>query len=273
MAVIVSDSEHQSSRRIRKSLSADYWYVLKHEKEYGPVLFSDLARFAEQKILFEDDRVWRPGLEQWIEAKNVSNLFPESTQLPAPAPLYDEPAQSSRKVGEERSARQITPTLKERIAEAIKTFIQMFLYLWLVFGLLAIHQSIILSQYQIDYKSHGLAFVNALIFAKVMLVADDLRLGNRFNDKPLIYPVLFKSLLFAIALICFHIMEHVLVGIWHGRTVAESFSEIGANKLRGVVSISVVATVALVPFFILREISRVMGEDNFWSLFFRRRTL
>jgi hypothetical protein len=84
---------------------------------------------------------------------------------------------------------------------------QMFLYLPLVFGLLAIHQSIILSRYKIDYQSHGFAVINALVFAKVMLVAEDLRLGDRFDDKPLIYPILFKSLLFAIILICFHIVE------------------------------------------------------------------
>jgi hypothetical protein len=37
------------------------------------------------------------------------------------------------------------------------------------------------------------------------------------------------------------------------------------------VSVGIIATVALVPFFILREISRVIGADIFWALFFRRR--
>jgi hypothetical protein len=77
--------------------------------------------------------------------------------------------------------------------------------------------------------------------------------------------------LFAIALICFHIAEHALVGMWHGQKVAESFSEIGATKLRGIVSVSVIATVALIPFFALREISRVFGRDQVWSVFFHRR--
>ena len=252
--------------QLQRPLSGDdYWYVLKHDQKYGPVQFSDLARFAKQKLLLEDDWVWKHGLKQWIAARDVSGLFT------APAQLRDEPAQTNIIVGEKRGEREYKGTLKERVIESIKTFIQMFLYLWLVFGLLAIHESIILSQYQINYQSHGLAVVNALVFAKVMLVAEDLRLGSRLNDKPLIYSILFKSLLFAVALLCFHILEHVLVGIWHGRTVAESLSEIGANKLRGMVSISVIATVALIPFFVLREISRVIGEDNFWSLFLHNR--
>jgi hypothetical protein len=59
--------------------------------------------------------------------------------------------------------------------------------------------------------------------------------------------------------------------MWHGQSVAESLSEIGANRLRGILSFSVIATVALIPFFILREISRVTGKEKFWSLFFRSR--
>jgi hypothetical protein len=36
----------------------------------------------------------------------------------------------------------------------------MFLYLWIVFGLLAIHESIILSQHKINYQPHGFAPAN-----------------------------------------------------------------------------------------------------------------
>ena len=137
--------------------------------------------------------------------------------------------------------------------------------------MLAIHESFVLSQHQIHYVSHGLAVINALVFAKVMLVAEDLRLGHRLNDKPLIYSILFKSLLFGIALICFHILEHVLIGMWHGEPIVESVADIGVNQLGGIVSVGIIATVALIPFFILREISRVIGGDNFWALFFHRR--
>jgi len=268
MMVIKLYSQRQSSIQTQKPLSGDnQWYVLKNNQRYGPMQLSDLAKFAKQKLLLEDDWIWRSGLEEWISAREVSGLFQASVQL------RDEPAQINPIVGEERGEQEYTRSLKERVLDSIKTFMQMFLYLWLVFGLLAVHQSIILSQYQIDYRSHGLAFFNALVFAKVMLIAEDLSLGDRFNEKPLIYPVLFKSLLFAIALICFHIVEHTLIGMWHGRSVAESFSEIGVNKLRGILSYSVIATVALIPFFILREMSRVIGKDQFWSLFFRRRKI
>lgn len=184
----------------------------------------------------------------------------------------NEPAQVNRGADATGGARDSRRHLKERAKEQIRDFALMFLYLWVVFGMLAVHESIILSQHQINYVSHGFAVVNALVFAKVMLVAEDLHLGHRFHDKPLIYSVLFKSLLFAMALICFHIAEHVGVGMWRGKTIAESIAEVGADKLGTLVSVGVVSTVALVPFFILREIGRVIGEDKLWSLFFRPRT-
>ncbi len=160
---------------------------------------------------------------------------------------------------------------KERAKHQISEFAVMFFYLWIMFGMLAVHESIILAQHQIDFESHGLAFINALVFAKVMLIAEDMHLGRRLEDQPLVYSIIFKSVLFAIALICFHIVEHVVIGMLHGRTMAESIAEVGANKLKGIISLGIMGTVVLVPFFVLREISRVMGEDRFWSLFFRRK--
>jgi hypothetical protein len=163
------------------------------------------------------------------------------------------------------------PNLQERAKGQIRNFALMFVYLWVVFGMLVVHESIILSQHQISYRFHGLAIINALVFAKVLLVAEDLRLGDGFNDKPLVYSILFKSFLFGITLIGFHIAEHVLIGLWDGKPIARSITEVGVDKLAGIVSLGIISTVALVPFFILREVSRVIGPDKFWSLFFHRR--
>ena len=104
-----------------------------------------------------------------------------------------------------------------------------------------------------------------------MRVAQDVHLGHRLNDRPLIYSVIFKSILFAIALICFHIVEHVVIGVVDRRTLSESISEVGANKLKGVISIGIITTVALAPFFVLAEISRVIGKEKILFLFFRSR--
>jgi hypothetical protein len=260
------DQQRQSSSQAQDALSSEnQWYVLIGEQQYGPLRLGHLAMFAQQGRLQRDNWVWKPGLDAWTPAGDVPGLFAEASQF------RDETMQLNRSVVEESTAPETKHGFKDKAKDQIRNFTLMFLYLWVVFGMLAIHESIILAQHQIAYVSHGLALVNALIFAKVMLVAEDLHLGHRLDDKPLVYSILFKSLLFGITLICFHIVEHVLIGMWHGEPVAESISKIGADNLEGMVSIGIIATVALIPFFILREISRAMGQENFFSFFFQRR--
>lgn len=255
--------QSQNSLQGEEPLSDDdLWYVFKNEQTFGPLSFGDLAQFAQQQRLQEDDWVWTPGLASWIAAGAVSGLFAD--------PLRGGSAQSDRRASENGKP-ELSHKLKEKAKHQIKEFVLMFLYLWVVFGMLAVHESIVLAQHHIAFQLHGLAFINALIFAKVMLVAEDLHLGRRLNEKPLVYSVAFKSIMFATALICFHIVEHVVIGILHGRPIAEVLTEIGVDNLAGIVSVGIIATVALVPFFILREISRVIGADIFWALFFRRR--
>lgn len=233
-----------SPQKKESSSSDDQWYVSRNEKEYGPVWFVDLAQYAEQGRLLKSDLIWKPGLASWVAAGEVSGLFSDASAK---------------------------PDFKARAKDQLRDFALMFFYLWIVFGMMAIHEAIILSQHQINYVSHGLAVVNALVFAKVMLVAEDFHLGHRLHGKPLIYSVIFKSVLFAIALICFHIVEHVLIGVWDGRPIAQSIAEVGANRLAGIVSLGIIGTIALAPFFLLSEISRVIGRDNFCALFFKRR--
>src|SRR5258705_5962618 len=96
------------------------------------------------------------------------------------------------------------------IAEA-KKFLGMTLYLWVLFLLFSFHESMILSEHHIGYAFFGLPIVNALVLAKVMLVADDLHLGQRFKEKPLVYPIVYKSLVFTVVFICFHVLEESLI--------------------------------------------------------------
>jgi hypothetical protein len=47
-------------------------------------------------------------------------------------------------------------------------------YLWVIFELLSIHKSIVLSEYHLNYPEHAFAIVNFLVFAKVLLTQNRL---------------------------------------------------------------------------------------------------
>jgi len=161
--------------------------------------------------------------------------------------------------------------LKEKAFEEFKRFIVIFLYLWVVFGLLSIYKSIVLLQSHLNYPEHAFALINALICAKVLLIGEHFHLGTRFKDKPLVYPIMHKCFVFTALLVCFHIMESIFMGVWHGDTIRDSIPPIMGGSVRGLLSVGVVCFVVLLPFFAFRQIGEVIGHKELWTLIFTRR--
>jgi hypothetical protein len=161
--------------------------------------------------------------------------------------------------------------LKERAFEELKRFVVIFIYLWVVFGLLSLHKSLVLSQQHLDYEEHTFAVINAFVFAKVLLTAEYFKLGTRFSDKPLIFPILHKCFLFTVVLISFHIVESIVVGVWHGRTITDSIPPMFGWNQKGLLAVGVMCFILLLPFFAFREITRVIGRSKMRALLFEPR--
>jgi hypothetical protein len=162
--------------------------------------------------------------------------------------------------------------LRVRVSDEFKRFLAIFVYLWVVFALLSIHKNIVLSEHHLNFPEHAFAIIYSLVFAKVLLFGEDLHLGTWLHDKPLIYPILHKCLIFTIVLICFHVVESIVVGVWHGRTGANSLPTRGERSIKSILSVGIVCFVMFVPFFSFREIGRVIGRKRLWSLILRNRS-
>jgi hypothetical protein len=164
-------------------------------------------------------------------------------------------------------------TLKQKAVEQMKGFLVIALYLWLVFSLLVVYKSVILAKYHIDFAYHGFALINALALGKVMLVAKDLHLGEQFQDAPLIYPTLLKSALFSLVLACFKILEDVAVGFYQGKSFAECIADLPGGSLPGILILTLLIFVMLIPFVGFGELQRVLGEGRLKQLFFSPRSM
>jgi hypothetical protein len=188
--------------------------------------------------------------------------------------MNDEPVQISRPgVAEERVQEKHKRSLKEWFIHEAKRLFFIFVYLFVFLSLFSIYESIILAKHNITYRPYGFALINAWLLAKVILIAEDLHLGDWFfKDRPLIYPILFKSFVFAVVLICFFMAEKAIVGVWKGKAIAESVAGFGGGGLIGVVSVGAIMFVVMIPFFVYREISHVIGQSELRSLIFTSRT-
>ena len=150
-------------------------------------------------------------------------------------------------------------TLKEKAYQQLKEYVVITLYLWLVFGLFIVYKSVVLAEHHIDFTYHGLALINALALAKVMLVAKDLHLGDQFNQAPLFWPTLLKSALFTIVLACFKILEEADVGFYREESFRQSITGLGGGSWKGILTLTVLLFVVLIPFVGFGELQRVLG--------------
>ncbi len=129
-----------------------------------------------------------------------------------------------------------------------------------------VHEWVVLASNNIGFRFYGLAVVNALVLSKIMLIAEGLKFADGLKNKPLVYPIAFKSISFSALLMISYIVEEIVVGLFHGMGMAESFPKVGGGGLVGVLTVGGIMCIALVPFFAFREISRVIGEAEFRSL-------
>ncbi len=173
--------------------------------------------------------------------------------------------------GDVRGGTVIT-RLKTGLLREARRFAFMFLYLWALFSVFALHESMIVAEDEVSYAAYGLAAVNAFILAKVMLVAESLNLARGFEARPLIVPILYKSVVLAILLVAFYLAEEVVIGLFEGKTVAESVPTFGSGSLGGLGSVGLLMAISLLPFFAFREVDRVLGPGVLRDLFLAHRS-
>lgn len=165
-------------------------------------------------------------------------------------------------------------SLKKRAISEAKKFAIIAGYLWVLFVLFEIHRLTILrgpnpvapAGYRI-----GFALINALVLGKIILIAEVFHFGEWPKDSPLVYSILFKSAAFSALLVCCDILEEVLVGIFHNKTIAQSIPTLGGGGLEGILLVGLMVFIVLIPFFSFREVARAVGEDELLSIIFKRR--
>jgi hypothetical protein len=164
-----------------------------------------------------------------------------------------------------------TPTVKARMAAELREFTLVAVYLWVCFTALAYLKFAILQAHGIAFAPFGFAAVKALICAKFVSLGHALHMGERFKTRPLIWPVLHKSVVFLLLLLVLNLIEELAVGWMHGRSLAASLSEMGGGTRDQQIATTIVMLLILIPFFMFRVLTEVVGERTMMRLFFEPR--
>jgi hypothetical protein len=73
------------------------------------------------------------------------------------------------------------------------------------------------------------------------------------------------------AVVVVEIVEEVLLGMFHGKTLAQSMPQIGGGGLEGILLVGPLLFVVLIPLFAFMELRQLLGHTEFHSLFFEER--
>ena len=159
--------------------------------------------------------------------------------------------------------------LRARALDEARRFALVLVYVWAILALFALHRKLLQPQYDLA-EGQAFAFFNALVLGKVIYFAERLHLAENLRGKPFIYPILFKSAVFSLLLICFSLVEETVMGFLRGRTVSDNVMHVGSSG-PGTVLIAIIVFVVLMPFFALREFASEIGDKRLFELFFVRR--
>ena len=160
-------------------------------------------------------------------------------------------------------------SLRERAVSELEKYAVITVYLWLLFALFGLYRRQVLLMHGISVWQQGFAIVNALVFGKVILIAQAFELGKSLERRILAWVVLGKSLIFAILLIAFHIGEEAIRAWFENKPLSVGFADFGGT-LSGLLTYAAIFFVLLIPFFAFQEVARILGSGALWSLFFRR---
>jgi hypothetical protein len=165
---------------------------------------------------------------------------------------------------------EATRSLKERALEEFKVYWIITLYLWLFLGLFTVYRRLVVAETGAAYLHYGIALIEAMVIAKVVLIGKLFGFSRRFEDRALIVPVIYKSILFGLLVLLFGVVEHVVTGWFHKQGLLGGLREIAAISGYELGARVLTLIVAFVPFFAFSEIGRVLGMNKLTTMFFSK---
>lgn len=160
---------------------------------------------------------------------------------------------------------KLTTTLKEEFLKLIPPTLFFFVTLHVVM----LVRVLMLEGTGLSPLSSMSVAVAALILGKAVLIADLLPIVNRFPERPLIYNVAWKTVIYLVISAFIHYLER-LVDFWRqaGGFVAGNEALLGKIVWSHFWGIQIILFVLILSYCTMHEISRVIGDERMRRLFF-----
>jgi len=157
----------------------------------------------------------------------------------------------------------------EKLKEEFFKLLPPMIFFFVALHIVAFIHALMLKKTGIAPSSSVSIAVAALILGKAVLLADMLPMINRFPNKPLIYNVAWKTVIYWLISVAIHYVER-LIEFWRH---AGSFGAANQKLLAEIVwphfwAIQIILFVLIAMYCMVHELVRVIGREKVMRIFF-----
>ena len=155
------------------------------------------------------------------------------------------------------------------IIEEIKEATPTFIFFFVAFHLVAITKMLMLMGYKITLTGSTVATIGAMIVAKAVLIANKTPVVNIFQNKPLIFGVVWKTLIYGLLTLIFRYLEEIIpLMVKHGSLMIAREHLIGEISWPHFWAFQIWLMVALLLYCSFLELLSVFGAGRIKEVFF-----
>ncbi len=239
---------------------SDQWYYAEDGETVGPLSAETLA----QRIDMARDEahfVWAPGMPDWVDGRTLPQFAPKTEPLAASRAEVALPVRGESEKRGEGAAAPLPKKLIQRARHELISYLAVSTYLMVWFFAVLYYKSTILRAVGVEFAPFGVAVVKALILGKFILGLEAVRLGERQGKQAiLIVQIVIRALIFTVALVLMTVIEELVVGHLHGRSLAETFGEIASGSRPQLFASALLLFLVLLPYLAFRRIAQDVGE-------------
>ena len=159
--------------------------------------------------------------------------------------------------------------LVSRIKEELEAMLPPTLFFFVALHIVALIRSLMVKGTGIALGTTASVTIAALVLGKAVLIADMLPMINRYPEKPLIYNVVWKTIIYVLVSLFIHYAEH-LFDFWRetGNLVAANRELLAKIVWPHFFAIQILLVVMIFLYCVLRELIRVIGRQRVLNMFF-----
>ena len=147
------------------------------------------------------------------------------------------------------------------------------IYFFIAFNLIVFTTNLMVHDYWFHAAAFVIASTTALIVGKAVVVADQIRLIDRFRGAPLIQPILYKTVFYTLVVFLVRIAERLIHLALDDRGFGPAFHAFVQDfTWHRFVAIQIWIFVCFLLYATATELRSLLGEGQLFRLFFRHRS-